>query len=433
MKIAVVGTGYVGLVSGTCLAEIGHEVVCIDNNVNKIESLKKGIVPIYELGLEDILDKNIKNNRLFFSVDLNKVKESEAILFTVGTPCCENDGSSDLSYLLKALEEVALVLEKDVFVIIKSTVPIGTCKLISNKLKQMRPDLTCEVISNPEFLREGVSVSDFMNPNRIIIGTSSQRSCDFMKKLYSYFIDKKFLLLFSNIETAELIKYSSNVFLANKIALVNEISDICEVVGADIDLVVRGVGADERIGNQFMKAGPGYGGSCFPKDTLAFFYMSKEYGVPSMIIDAVIASNENRKLKMVSKIEKILGGVHNKVISIMGLAFKAGTNDVRDSLALYIIPNLIKKGAVIQAYDPKAVGSAKEALSCDVKWCRNIDEAMTNAEIVVFLTEWDEFKKIDFKSMKLKVKQPIIVDLRNIIDFESAISEGFECFRIGKG
>ena len=435
MKLVVIGTGYVGLVSGACFADMGHEVICVDKDKSKIDRLENGEIPIFEPGLDSIVSRNFKSGNLKFSNSLPDVLDgADVVLLAVGTPTDKATGRADLRYVLAAAEEVAKNLKNKSVIVTKSTVPVGTGKKVKAILQQHCPDLQCEVASNPEFLREGAAISDFMKPDRIIIGAESAYSKNAMAELYNKLIGEGYPILFVNVETAELIKYSSNAFLAMKIAFANEVSDICEGVGADIELVIKGMGMDKRIGGQYMQPGPGYGGSCFPKDTLALTHIATDAGFPTGIIEAVIESNNERRSRMTTKIINSCGGsVAGKKIGVLGLTFKANTDDMRDSPSLDIIPSLIGAGAEISVYDPEGMDEAKKEFPQDeITWCSGSYDAVKDADAVVILTEWDEFKQIDIKKLKSVVKNPLIVDLRNILDRQEVLKAGFEYVCVGK-
>jgi UDPglucose 6-dehydrogenase len=435
MKIVVIGTGYVGLVSGACFADMGHEVVCVDKDENKIKKLVKGEVPIYEPGLDDIVKRNSSNERLKFSTVLSDVlHDADVVLLAVGTPTDESTGRADLKYVFAAAEEVAENLNSRAVVVTKSTVPVGTGGKVAKILKDKCNGLGVEVASNPEFLREGAAIDDFMNPDRIIVGVESAYSKDVMQKLYSSLIGGGTPILFTNIATAELIKYSSNAFLATKIAFANEISDICEGVGADVNLVIKGMGMDQRIGGQYMKPGPGYGGSCFPKDTMALTHIASDAGFPSKIVESVINSNDDRRKRMVDKIINAAGGdVAGLDISILGLTFKANTDDMRYSPSLVIIPQLLAMGANISVYDPEGMDEAKKELKQDdIIWCKTAQKALMEADVTIILTEWDEFKELDADEIKKLMKGNLVVDLRNILDSQRVEGAGLKYVCLGK-
>lgn len=435
MKIVVIGTGYVGLVSGACFAQMGHDVVCVDKDENKINTLLAGGIPIFEPGLDEIVRNNSASGRLIFSTRLSDVLQNvDVVLLAVGTPTDELTGRADLKYVFAAAEEVAKNLQNKAVIVTKSTVPVGTGKKVAEILQRHCNDLGCEVASNPEFLREGAAINDFMKPDRIIVGAESAFSKNMMQSLYSSLIGEGTPILFTNIPTAELIKYASNAFLAMKIAFANEMSDICEGVGADVNLVIKGMGMDARIGGKYMQPGPGYGGSCFPKDTLALTHIASDAGFPTKIIESVINANDERRKRMVKKIVSAAGGnISGLKISILGLAFKANTDDMRYAPSLVIIPKLIEHGANISVYDPEGMVEAKkELLDNNIIWCNSTFEAVKGADIVVILTEWDEFKKMDIMEIKKLMKGKLIVDLRNILNAKQVFEAGLQYVCLGR-
>ncbi len=430
MKITIIGSGYVGLVSGICLAKIGHDVICVDNNLNKIEKLNKGEIPIFEPGLKDLLSIVKKENKIKFSNNLVKsIENSKAIFIAVGTPQGE-DGSADLSYVMQVVSELARNINDDKLIITKSTVPVGTGAKIRQIFSDINPKNKVRIASNPEFLREGFAIDDFMNPDRIVVGAEDDNSKNILSEIYQYFsLDK---MVFSDIVTAELIKYASNSFLATKISFINEMSDLCEVVGGDISKLSYAMGLDSRIGNKFLNPGPGFGGSCFPKDIMAILNIAKNNNIDLSLIESVISSNGARIDKMVKKIEIALGGdVMNKKISLLGLAFKANTDDIRYSPAIAIAKKLAKKGSIILAHDPQAIINAKQELSLfsDIKFCDDIYLTAKNCDALIIATEWDEYKKIDLT--KLRKYCSTIIDLRNIYNKHDAIKAGFKYTAIG--
>jgi UDPglucose 6-dehydrogenase len=435
MKIVVIGTGYVGLVSGACFAEMGHDVVCVDKDSGKINRLKNGEIPIFEPGLDEIVKRNNENGRLKFSVTLADVLDAaEVVLLAVGTPTDENTGRADLKYVFAAAKEVAENVTHKTVIVTKSTVPVGTGAKVAKIFADICPQLECEVASNPEFLREGAAIDDFMKPDRVIIGAESVFSKNAMQRLYRNLIGDGTPILFVNIATAELTKYAANAFLATKIAFANEIADICEGVGANVDLVLKGMGMDKRIGGKYMQPGPGYGGSCFPKDTLALTYIAEDSGFPTGIVEAVIDSNDERRKRMVMKIINACGGdIKNKNISILGLTFKANTDDMRYSPSLIIIPELLAAGAKVSVYDPEGMDEAKKELPVDsLNWCEDSYSAISGADCLVILTEWDEFKNLDISKVKSLLKAPLIVDLRNILNAENVAEAGIKYVSVGR-
>jgi UDPglucose 6-dehydrogenase len=438
LKLAFIGVGYVGLVTGTCMAELGMEVTCVDISKDKIDKLNSGIIPIYELGLEEMVLKNIRSNRLKFTTDMKRVVENSDVIFvTVGTPQ-GNDGSADLSYVEQAVKELAKYMNKYKVIVDKSTVPIGTGKLVKRKiedeLKARGVEYDFDVVSNPEFLREGSAIDDFMNPDRIIVGAENKRATNIMKLIYKKILFKGVPLLLTDLETAELIKYSANAFLASKISYINELTELCELMGADIKTVSKGIGMDKRIGSAFLNAGPGYGGSCFPKDTAALIKIADTAGCKLSIIDAVVKANDKQKERMFKKINTVLSEVNNKVIAILGVTFKAGTDDVRESPAISLINNLLRNGANLRIYDPEITDTAfisNENLKSNMCLCSSEYEAVEGAEALVIATEWSQFKKLDLEVVKSKMESTWFFDLRNMYNPVAVAKAGFKY--IGNG
>jgi UDPglucose 6-dehydrogenase len=431
MRIAMIGTGYVGLVSGTCFSEFGHHVVCVDKDAAKIEALKRGVMPIYEPGLEAVVSDSVKAGRLSFSVDLEgSVKGADAVFIAVGTPSRRGDGHADLTYVFKAAEEIAAALEGYTVIITKSTVPVGTGRKVEEAIRRLRQEADFDVASNPEFLREGSAIEDFRRPDRVVCGVTSERAKNVLRELYRPLFLNETPMLFASRETSELIKYAANAFLATKITFINEMADICEGVGANVQEVARGIGLDGRIGGKFLHAGPGYGGSCFPKDTLALLRTAEEAGTPSRIVEAVAKVNEDRKSRMAEKIEAAFGGVAGKTVAVLGLTFKPNTDDMRDAPSLVIVPALQKRGAKIRAYDPEGMSEAKKVL--DVEFRLDAYGALQGADGVVILTEWNEFRALDFARMKGLLKRPLMVDLRNIYRPEEMERAGFTYVSVGR-
>ncbi|WP_085905296.1 UDP-glucose dehydrogenase family protein [Kiloniella majae] len=433
MRIAMIGTGYVGLVSGTCFSEFGTDVVCVDKDVNKIEGLKKGVIPIFEPGLDALVKNNSEAGRLTFSIDLAAAaKDADAIFIAVGTPPGENDGQADLSYVYQAAKEIAEVIDGYKVIITKSTVPVGTGRAVERIIRESRPDADFDVVSNPEFLREGAAINDFMRPDRVVIGAETKRAQDVMAELYRplYLIETP--ILFTKLETSELIKYAGNAFLATKISFINQMADLCEKVGADVHQVAKGIGLDGRIGRKFLHAGPGYGGSCFPKDTQALAYTAREYDAPVSLVEDVISYNSARKRQMAEKVVAQCGGsVSGKKIAVLGLTFKPNTDDMRDSPSLDIIPFLQEKGAQISAYDPEGMREAEELLS-NVSYGENAYEIMSDADALVIITEWNEFRRLDLERVKGLLKSPIMIDLRNIYNPDEMKEAGFDYLCVGR-
>jgi UDPglucose 6-dehydrogenase len=427
----MIGTGYVGLVSGACFSEFGHHVVCVDKDESKIDALKAGRMPIYEPGLEDVVADNVTAGRLSFTADLKEsVRAAEAVFIAVGTPSRRGDGHADLTYVFKASEEIAEAMDGYTVVITKSTVPVGTGLKVEETIRRIRPDADFDVASNPEFLREGSAIEDFRRPDRIVCGTTSDRARTVLRELYRPLYLNETPLLFTSRETAELIKYAANAFLATKITFINEMADICERVGANVQDVARGMGLDGRIGSKFLHAGPGYGGSCFPKDALALIRTAGEVGAPSRIVEAVAGANDARKTRMAAKIVEAFGGVAGKRIAVLGLTFKPNTDDMRDAASLVILPALAKEGAKIRAYDPEGMSEAKKVL--DVEMCPDAYAALEGADGVVILTEWNEFRALDLKAAKRLLKHPLMVDLRNIYRPDEMAKAGFTYVSVGR-
>ncbi|MFC4238227.1 UDP-glucose dehydrogenase family protein [Thalassospira xianhensis] len=433
MRVAMIGTGYVGLVSGACFSEFGTEVICVDKDENKIARLEDGIMPIYEPGLDVLVENNVKAGRLKFTTDLKEgVKGAEAIFIAVGTPTRRGDGHADLRYVYAAAEEIADAIEGFTVIVTKSTVPVGTGREVERIIRQRRPDAEFAVVSNPEFLREGSAIGDFMRPDRVVIGTSDERARDVMRDLYRplYLIETP--IVFTTRETSEMIKYAANTFLAAKITFINEIADLCEKVGADVHDVARGIGLDGRIGKKFLHPGPGYGGSCFPKDTLALVRTAQEHNSPLRIIETVVDVNARRKKAMADRIISACGGsVSGKTIGILGLAFKPNTDDMRDAPSLDIVPALIAAGATVRAFDPEAMEESQKLLE-DIVYCESAFEALEGADAMVVLTEWNEFRGMDLDRIKSTLKHPIVVDLRNVYDPAEMAEHGFSYSCIGR-
>jgi UDPglucose 6-dehydrogenase len=433
MRIAVIGTGYVGLVSGACFSEFGVDVVCVDKDSAKIESLRSGRMPIFEPGLDKLVENNVKDGRLAFSTDVNQaVKGADAVFIAVGTPSRRGDGHADLSYVYAAAKEIAQAVDRPTVVVTKSTVPVGTGNEVARILREARPSGEFDVASNPEFLREGSAIGDFMRPDRVIIGAESERAREVMRRLYRPLYLLETPILFTSIETAELIKYAANTFLATKITFINEIADLCEKVGANVSDVARGIGLDGRIGRKFLHAGPGYGGSCFPKDTLALVKTAQDYGAPLKIVETVVAVNEARKLAMAERVMASLGGsVKGKTVAALGLTFKPNTDDMRDSPSLAILPALAKAGATVRAFDPEGMEEAKKLMP-DLVYCRDAYDCMTGADAVAIITEWNEFRGLDLARMKQLLRQPNVVDLRNVYNPTEMVEAGFHYSSIGR-
>ena len=430
--ILVIGTGYVGLVTGTCLAELGKKVICLDKDSTKIASLKQGMLPFYEPQLEALVQKNSASGNLSFRQAFDQILENVSlILIAVGTPTDPQTGRADLSAIKTVIAEIARAIKSPKTIVIKSTVPPGTTRQLQKMMNQINPQILCDFASNPEFLREGSAVYDFMHPDRIICGTQTANAISEMNALYSPLIQKNVPIIHTNLESAETIKYASNCFLATKIAFINEISNLCEKVGAHIDQVVEGMGIDPRIGASYLQVGPGFGGSCFPKDTQALNQCAEDLDIPLTIINAVIHSNAQRKKDMVDKIiNTCTGSVKAKKITILGLAFKANTDDVRDSAALDIVQGLVEAGADLKVYDPAAMQNARSLLGTTLCFAESIEQALFAAEIVVIATEWPLFKEIDFSN--LKTPKPLIIDLRNLYDPFIMQEKGINYISLGR-
>ncbi len=431
MRIAMIGTGYVGLVSGACLSEFGHHVTCIDKDQAKIESLKNGKIPIFEPGLDEVVAVNVKAGRLSFDTDLSRaVADADAVFIGVGTPSRRGDGHADLSYVYAAAEEIAKSLKGYTVVVTKSTVPVGTSREVEKIIRTVQPDAAFDVASNPEFLREGSAIEDFRRPDRVVVGCDTEKAREVMREVYRPLFLNETPILFTSRESSELIKYAANAFLAVKITFINEMANLCEAVGGDVQDVARGMGLDGRIGKKFLHAGPGYGGSCFPKDTLALIKTAQDSGAPTRIVEAVASVNDARKVMMAEKIEQAFGGISGKTVAVLGLTFKPNTDDMRDAPSLVIVPHLQKKGAIIRAYDPEGGHEAKKLLNLDL--CNDAYEALSGADGVVILTEWNEFRALDFARVKQKLKTPLMVDLRNIYRPDQMAAEGFTYVSVGR-
>jgi UDPglucose 6-dehydrogenase len=433
MRIAMIGTGYVGLVSGACFSEFGHHVTCVDVDADKIARIEQGEMPIFEPGLDVLVEKNVANKHLEFTTDLPKaVATADAVFIAVGTPTRRGDGHADLTYVYAAAEQIAAALDHYTIVITKSTVPVGTGREVERIIRKARPDARFDVVSNPEFLREGAAIEDFMRPDRIVIGTESEAAREAMRVLYRPLFLRDTPILFTSRETSELIKYAANTFLATKITFINEIADLCERVGANVQDVAKGIGMDRRIGAKFLHPGPGYGGSCFPKDTLALVRTGQEYGSPLQIVETVVEANDRRKARMAEKVIEGCGGsVDGKTIGVLGLTFKPNTDDMRDSASLTIIPALQAAGATVRAYDPEGINEAKKLLD-DVVWCDDAYETMEAADAVVIITEWNEFRALDLGRAKTLMRAPVMIDLRNIYTPAEMADAGFAYTSVGR-
>ncbi len=433
MRVTMIGTGYVGLVSGACFADFGHDVVCIDKDAGKIDRLNKGEIPIYEPGLEDLVERNVREGRLSFTVEgAEAIRNAEAVFIAVGTPSRRGDGHADLSYVHAAAEEIAGLIDGFTVIVTKSTVPVGTGDEIEAIIRKARPDAQFAVVSNPEFLREGAAIEDFKRPDRVVVGTDDARAQAVMRELYRPLFLNETPILFTGRRTSELIKYAANAFLAMKITFINEIADLCEAVGADVQQVAKGIGLDKRIGGKFLNAGPGYGGSCFPKDTLALVRTASDAGSPVRLIETTVAINDSRKKAMAGKVADALDGeLKGKTVGVLGLTFKPNTDDMRDAPSLDIIPALQAMGATVQAFDPE--GHEARQMLRDVDFKANPYEAVEGADVAVIITEWDQFRALDLDRMKLLMRKPIVVDLRNIYRQDEMERRGFRYASIGRG
>lgn len=437
MRVTMVGSGYVGLVSGACFSEFGHSVTCVDKDPEKIKTLQRGEMPIFEPGLETLVASNVAAGRLHFSTDAKGViPGSDAVFIAVGTPTRRGDGHADLTYVYDAAREIAEYMDDFTLVVTKSTVPVGTGarirEIIGERLKEIGSSARFEVASNPEFLREGAAIEDFMRPNRIVVGTQSESAKAAMRSVYRPLFLRETPILFTTIETAEIIKYAANAFLATKISFINEIADLCEKAGGDVLDVAKGIGLDNRIGSKFLHAGPGYGGSCFPKDTLALLTTADSAGVDLKIVRSVIEANDGRKKGMASRVIEACGGsVKDKTIAILGLTFKPNTDDMRDSPSLDVVPMLQAAGATIRAYDPEGMKEAAKSME-DLTYCNDAYDAMAGADAVVILTEWNEFRALDLDRVKALLSAPIFVDLRNIYGPEEMSLAGIRYHSIGR-
>ncbi len=433
MRIVMIGSGYVGLVSGVCFADFGHSVTCVDKDEAKIAALGEGRIPIYEPGLEDLVAKNVRDGRLTFTTDLaGPVGEADAVFIAVGTPSRRGDGHADLSYVYAAAREIAAAVKGFTVVVDKSTVPVGTGDEVERIIREVAPQADVAVASNPEFLREGAAISDFKRPDRIVVGTSDPRAVEVMNEIYRPLFLNASPMVFTDRRTAELIKYAANAFLAMKITFINEIADLCEKVGADVQQVARGIGSDGRIGSKFLHAGPGYGGSCFPKDTLALVKTAQDNDAPIRLIETTVAVNDARKRAMARKIIQAAGGdVRGKIVAVLGLTFKPNTDDMREAPSLSIIQALQDAGAIVRAYDPEGMEQARPMLG-DVTFCRSPYEAAEGAVAITIVTEWDQFRALDFARLEGVVADRLLVDLRNVYPAEEVERHGFRHVGIGR-
>ena len=434
MRVTIIGSGYVGLVSGACFADFGHDVICVDKDHGKIDALNAGRIPIYEPGLDELVATNVAAGRLSFTTELaGAVGGADAVFIAVGTPSRRGDGHADLSYVYAAAEEIARSLQGYTVIVTKSTVPVGTGDEVERIVRDTAPNADFDVVSNPEFLREGAAIEDFKRPDRIVVGTTSDHAKEVMSALYRPLYLNKSPLLFTARRTAELIKYAANAFLAVKITFINEIADLCEQVGGDVQDVARGIGLDNRIGGKFLHAGPGYGGSCFPKDTLALLKTAQDNDSPMRIVEATVAVNDNRKRAMGRKVIQAMGGnARGKTVAVLGLTFKPNTDDMREAPAIAIVQTLQDAGATVRAFDPVGMDQAKQVIG-NVDYADSAYAAIDGADALVIVTEWDAFRALDLKRVKSLLKSPVFVDLRNIYPAEEVARAGLEYTSVGRG
>ncbi len=433
MRVAMIGTGYVGLVSGACFADFGHHVTCVDKDAGKIEQLRSGGVPIYEPGLDLLIERNVREGRLDFDTELTTaVRDADVVFIAVGTPSRRGDGHADLSYVYAAAEEIAAAMDGFTVVVTKSTVPVGTGDEVEAVIRKARPGADFAVVSNPEFLREGAAIEDFKRPDRVVVGVESAPARDVMRELYRPLFLNETPILFTERRTSELIKYAANAFLAMKITFINEIADLCEATGANVQQVAKGIGLDNRIGQKFLHAGPGYGGSCFPKDTLALSRTAQEYEKPLRLVETVVEVNDARKASMADKIISAAGGsLEGKTVAVLGLTFKPNTDDMREAPSLEIIPALQRAGAKVRAFDPAGAFEAEKLLT-DVEFVTGPYQCAEGADLLAIITEWNEFRALDLERVRDSLKAPIIVDLRNIYDVEDMAQRGFTYVSVGR-
>ena len=433
MRIVMIGTGYVGLVSGACFADFGHHVTCVDKDKSKIDALLEGRIPIFEPGLDLLVESNVEAGRLDFTLDIASVlPEADAVFIAVGTPSRRGDGHADLSYVYAAAEEMAPLLRNGAVVVDKSTVPVGTGDEVEAIIRRVRPDLDFSVASNPEFLREGAAIDDFKHPDRVVIGVNDAHAEKVLQEIYRPLTRNESAILSMSRRAAELTKYAANAFLATKISFINEIADLCEKVGADVRDVAKGIGTDSRIGARFLQPGPGYGGSCFPKDTLALLKTGQDYGAPLQIVESVVEVNKQRKIAMGQKVIEAMGGeTQGKTVALLGLTFKADTDDMRDSPAIDIVAALQAAGITVRAYDPEGIETSKAVID-GLTYCENSYDAMTGADAAVIVTEWDVFRALDLGKAKAVLNRPLLVDLRNLYSRTDVEKQGFEYVAVGR-
>jgi UDPglucose 6-dehydrogenase len=433
MHITMFGTGYVGLVTGTCFSEFGWSVVCVDRDQEKIAALQRGDIPIYEPGLDRLVAGNVAAGRLRFTTEAEAaVEAADAVFIAVGTPSRRGDGYADLSYVYGAADEIAASLRGYTVVVTKSTVPVGTGREVQRIIRERRPDADFDIVSNPEFLREGSAIEDFMRPDRVVIGADTDRARELMRTLYRPLYLNETPIVFTALETSELIKYASNCFLATKITFINQMADLCERVGADVQELARGIGLDKRIGGKFLHAGPGFGGSCFPKDARALVHTARSAGAPASIVETVLAVNDARKLSMADKVIEVCGGsVAGKTIAVLGVTFKPNTDDMREAPSLDIIPRLQGGGARVRAFDPAGMDAARPLLP-EVEWCGDAYQTMPDADALVIVTEWNEFRALDLGRARSLMRAPVLVDMRNIYKASEATAAGFTFVSVGR-
>ena len=434
MQVVILGAGYVGLVSGACFAEFGATVTCIDVDEQRVAALSDGAIPIYEPGLEDLVQRNVKQAKLRFSADIaGAVPSADLVFIAVGTPTRRGDGHADLSYVYRAAEDIAKYLDGYTVVVDKSTVPVGTAGQVARIISETNPAADFDVASNPEFLREGSAIEDFMRPDRVVLGVESERAEALLRDLYRPLNLIEAPIMVTGLESAELIKYASNAFLATKISFINEMSFLCEKLGADVHAVARGMGLDNRIGKKFLHPGPGYGGSCFPKDTQALMRIAQEHDASCRIVEAATEVNASQKARMVSKIRQALGGSEaGKVLAVLGLTFKPETDDMREAPSLAILPALLDKGAIIQAHDPKGMKSAKELLPDGISYMETLADALEGADAIVLMTEWNQYRGLDLAAAQAKMRGKVFVDLRNVYEPDEMKDAGFEYHCVGR-
>src|ERR1700722_9759290 len=432
MRVTMIGAGYVGLVSGACFADFGHQVTCIDKDAGKVAALNRGEIPIFEPGLADLVEANMRQGRLEFATDTSRIGDAEAVFIAVGTPSRRGDGHADLSFVYEAVREIAPLLAGTAVVVTKSTVPVGTGDEIERILRELRPDADLQVASNPEFLREGAAIQDFKHPDRIVVGSDDTRARAVVAEIYRPLYLNSPPIIYVTRRTAELTKYAANAFLATKITFINEIADLCEKGGADVQEVARGIGLVNRIGGKFLHAGPGFGGSCFPKDTLALIKTGQDFAAPLRIVQTVVAVNDQRKRAMARKVSAALdGNLRGKTVAVLGLTFKPNTDDMREAPSIAIITGLQDMGAKVRAYDPAGVEQAKTALS-GVNFCESAYECAEGADALVIVTEWEQFRALDLGRLKSVMSSPVVIDLRNVYRPDDMLKHGFAHYTVGR-